>query len=57
MSPKISVQKQLRYLGLTIEKDEEYILEPDDVAMMRKQKECGKICRYNLNELKKYENQ
>ena len=40
-----------------IEKDEEYQIMPDDLVMMRQQKENGCISRFSANELERYENE
>lgn len=42
---------------MVIEKDEEYILQDDDILMMRNQKKNGCISRFSANELDRYDNE
>lgn len=49
------MERQIKYLGLVIEKDEEYELQDDDIEMMRNQKENGCISRFSAKELQLYD--
>ena len=49
------VERQIKYLGLVIEKDEEYLIQEDDLEMMRFQKQNGCISRFSAKELERYE--
>jgi len=51
------VERQIKYLGLVIEKDEEYQLQEDDIQVMRYQKQNGCISRFSAKELEQYESQ
>lgn len=51
------VERQIKYLGLVIEKDEEYDIADDDLIMMRNQKQNGCISRFSANELRRYEHE
>lgn len=52
-----AAERQIKYLGLVIEKDEEYQILEDDLRMMRYQKENGCISRFFAKELDRYENE
>lgn len=51
------VERQIKYLGLVIEKDEEYQIQEDDLQVMRYQKQNGCISRFSAKELEQYESQ
>lgn len=51
------VERQIKYLGLVIEKDEEYLIQEDDLQIMRFQKQNGCISRFSAKELERYENE
>ena len=51
------VERQIKYLGLVIEKDEEYQIQEDDLQIMRYQKQNGCISRFSAKELERYENE
>ena len=51
------VERQIKYLGLVIEKDEEYLIQEDDLQIMRIQKQNGCISRFSAKELERYENE
>ena len=51
------IERQIKYLGLVIEKDEEYQIQEDDLQMMRYQKQNGCISRFSAKELDQFENQ
>lgn len=50
-------ERQIKYLGLVIEKDDEYQIQEDDLMMMRHWKQTGCISRFSANELERYENE
>lgn len=45
------VEKKVKYLGLCIEKDQEYQIEEDDLQMMLKQKLDGTLHQYFAQQL------
>ena len=51
------VERQIKYLGLVIEKDEEYLIQDDDLQIMRIQKQNGCISRFSAKELERFENE
>lgn len=44
-------ERQIKYLGLVIEKDEEYVLMEDDLKMMYEELKEGTISRFSAKEL------
>ena len=49
-------ERQIKYLGLVIEKDEEYVLQEDDLEMMYHELNDGTISRFFAKELEGYNN-